>query len=123
MAKLIVFNKPFAVLSQFTSGDGKDPLGQYIDDKSVYAAGRLDYDSEGLLLLTDNGQLNQQIANPKHKLEKTYLVLVEGQISEDALQQLRDGVLLKDGKTLPAKARKSTSLIGFGIAPFASENR
>jgi 23S rRNA pseudouridine2457 synthase len=105
MAKLILFNKPFKVLSQFTSeGSDKKNLAEYIDIPNVYAAGRLDYDSEGLLALTDDGYLQHRIADPKHKSEKTYWVQVEGIPSEAEIQMLRDGVNLKDGITKPAKA-------------------
>jgi 23S rRNA pseudouridine2457 synthase len=106
MAGIILFNKPFRVLSQFTDEQGRDTLADYLDAPGFRAAGRLDYDSEGLLLLTDDGVLQQQIANPRHKLWKTYLVQVEGTISDEALQQLRAGVTLKDGATLPARARR-----------------
>lgn len=107
MSRTILFNKPFDVLSQFT--DAKSPtqrrtLSDFIDVPKVYPAGRLDRDSEGLLILTDNGKLQAQIANPKHKLPKTYLVQVEGAPTEADLQPLRDGVTLKDGLTRPAKA-------------------
>jgi 23S rRNA pseudouridine2457 synthase len=101
--KIILFNKPFDVLSQFTDDAKRRTLTEYINVPNVYAAGRLDRDSEGLLLLTDNGQLQHKIASPKHKLAKTYWVQVEGAITDEAIIKLRDGVLLKDGKTLPAK--------------------
>ncbi|GAB3272264.1 pseudouridine synthase [Parahaliea aestuarii] len=109
MAQLILFNKPFQVLSQFTdegSGEPRATLANYLDAPGFRAAGRLDYDSEGLLILTDNGALQQQIANPRHKRWKTYLVQVEGNISDAALQRLAAGLELKDGPTLPAKARR-----------------
>lgn len=110
MAKLILLNKPFGVLSQFTDErTEKAPrptLAQYISDKNVYAAGRLDQDSEGLLLLTDNGPLQHLISHPKKKQVKTYWVQVEGDIDEAALDKLRKGVELKDGLTLPAQAQK-----------------
>ena len=109
MAKIILFNKPFQVLSQFSDTEGRQTLAKYLKAPGFKVAGRLDYDSEGLLLLTDDGQLQQQIANPRHKLWKTYQVQVEGNITEEALQQLRQGLELKDGATLPARAR--------GIAP------
>ncbi len=106
MSRLIAFNKPFGVLSQFT--DAKSPterptLSRFIDVPGVYPAGRLDRDSEGLLLLTDDGRLQARIADPKFKLPKTYLVQVEGIPDEEALDALRKGVTLKDGPTRPAK--------------------
>ncbi|SMR82616.1 ribosomal large subunit pseudouridine synthase E [Aliiroseovarius halocynthiae] len=105
----ILFNKPFNVLSQFTDkgnvGSDRQTLSDYIDLPGVYAAGRLDRDSEGLLVLTDDGKLQAKLANPKHKLAKTYWVQIEGIPDEAALQALRDGVDLKDGRTRPAKAR------------------
>ncbi len=108
MSQLILLNKPFGVLSQFT--DTKSPtarptLSAYVDVPHVYPAGRLDRDSEGLLLLTDDGTLQAKIADPKHKMSKTYLVQVEGAPSDGDLQPLRDGVTLKDGPTRPAKVR------------------
>lgn len=105
MSRLILFNKPFGVLSQFTDEAGHPGLKHYLSEPGVYPAGRLDHDSEGLLLLTDDGQLNQQIANPRHKLEKTYLAQVERCPDEAALEKLRHGVVLNDGPTRPAKAR------------------
>lgn len=110
MAKLLLFNKPFNVLCQFTDEpqykDQRQTLADYIEAPGFYAAGRLDRDSEGLLLLTDDGKLQQRIANPKHKLAKTYLVQVEGDITSTAIKQLQKGVELKDGLTRPAKAKR-----------------
>ena len=105
MARIILFNKPFQVLSQFTDTEGRATLADYLQVPGFRAAGRLDYDSEGLLILTDNGRLQQQIANPKHKLWKTYEAQVEGQFTSQAIKLLTQGVMLKDGNTLPAKAR------------------
>ncbi len=105
---LILFNKPYNVLSQFRDRHSKTPratLSDFISISKVYPAGRLDKDSEGLLLLTDDGRLQNQIAHPKNGKEKGYWVQVEGAITEQAIQQLRDGVLLKDGKTRTARVR------------------
>lgn len=101
---LLAFNKPFGVLTQF-SGDGPT-LADYIDVPHVYPAGRLDKDSEGLLLLTDDGKLQASISSPKFKLPKTYLVQVERIPDDTALERLRRGVALKDGVTRPAKVRR-----------------
>ena len=107
MPRLILFNKPMNVLSQFTdrgSPTQRATLSDYIDIPGVYPAGRLDRDSEGLLLLTDDGRLQARIADPKFKLEKTYLVQVEGEPDDKAIRQLCAGVDLKDGRTRPARA-------------------
>ena len=108
MSRLLLFNKPYNVLSQFTDADGRQTLADFISIKHVYSAGRLDKDSEGLLLLTDDGQLQDKITHPKKKLVKSYWVQVEGDISKQALKDLCQGVELKDGMTLPAKAKKIT---------------
>jgi len=106
MSQLILFNKPFRVMSQFSALGDKITLAQYIDIPNVYPAGRLDYDSEGLLLLTGDGNLQHRISHPKHKLEKTYWVQVEGAPDPATQRALRDGVLLSDGPTLPAAVRQ-----------------
>jgi len=105
MARLVLFNKPFRVLSQFRESEGKTSLKNYFHDPALRVAGRLDYDSEGLLLLSDDGRLVQKITHPRFTLEKTYWAQVEGEPGEEALEQLRSGVVLKDGKTRPAKAK------------------
>ncbi len=102
---LILLNKPYDVLCQFTDGEGRATLADYVDVKGVYPAGRLDRDSEGLVVLTDDGRQQARIADPKHKLEKTYLAQVEGVVSDAAVLALSRGVALKDGPTLPARAR------------------
>lgn len=105
MSRILLFNKPYGVICQF-SRDGMHPtLADYIAVPDVYPAGRLDTDSEGLLLLTDDGKLQHRITDPQHKLPKTYWVQVEGAPDEAALEQLRHGVQLNDGLTLPAEAQ------------------
>lgn len=106
MSRLLLFNKPYGVLTQFTGGTPEETLAGYVDVPGVYAAGRLDKDSEGLLLLTDDGALQARVADPKFKLPKTYLVQVEGEIDETAVGRLAKGVTLKDGPTRPAIARR-----------------
>jgi len=106
MTKVVLFNKPFGVLSQFTGQPGQQTLSEFIDIPEVYAAGRLDKDSEGLLLLTDDGKLQHQLASPKMKAWKTYWVQVEGEPDENPIQQLQQGVTLKDGLTKPARAKR-----------------
>lgn len=105
MARVVLFNKPFRVMSQFRECGDKITLSRFFNDPSLRIAGRLDYDSEGLLLLSDSGRLVQKISDPRFKLAKTYLAQVEGVPSEEALEKLREGLMLKDGLTRPAKAR------------------
>ncbi len=113
MSNLLLFNKPFNVLCQFTDDSPhathRETLANYISHKEFYAAGRLDRDSEGLLLLTDDGKLQHKISDPKYKLPKTYFAQVEGDVSPQAIQQLIKGVMLKDGLTRPAQAKKISS--------------
>ncbi len=103
MPKIILLNKPFKVMCQFTDQEGRATLSDFISTKNVYAAGRLDYDSEGLVVLTDDGKLQQQISNPKTKMKKTYWAQVEGKPCESDLAPIRNGIHLKDGPCRPAK--------------------
>ncbi len=103
---LILFNKPYGVISQFSEHEKHTSLAEFIKEKDFYPAGRLDHDSEGLLILTDEGKIQHCLSHPKHKQPKTYWVQVEGEITDEALIELEQGVTLKDGLTLPAKALK-----------------
>jgi 23S rRNA pseudouridine2457 synthase len=102
--RTLIFCKPYKVLSSFTDPEGRATVGDYVDVPDVYAAGRLDYDSEGLLLLTSNGQLAHRITHPRHKLHKRYWVQVENIPDEAALEQLRQGLIIQDKRTLPLDA-------------------
>lgn len=102
---MLLFNKPFGVLTQFTSSDGRPSMADYVPVPGVYAAGRLDADSEGLVVLTDDGGLQARISHPRHKLKKIYWAQVEGVPDEDALAQLRRGLDLGDFRTRPCQAR------------------
>lgn len=120
MTRIVLLNKPFGVLSQFTDDreelrggeDQRPTLADYVDVPGVFPAGRLDRDSEGLLVLTDDGKLQHKISHPEQKLSKCYWVQVEGEPQDSALQPLRDGVALKDGTTAPAKVRRIGAPIG-----------
>jgi 23S rRNA pseudouridine2457 synthase len=103
---LILFNKPYGVISQFSEHEKHASLAEFISEKEFYPAGRLDHDSEGLLILTDEGKIQHCLSDPKHKQAKTYWVQVDGEITEAALAELEKGVILKDGLTKPAKAKK-----------------
>lgn len=104
---VLLFNKPFRVLTQFTSVEGKASLSDFLKAPGMRAAGRLDYDSEGLVLLTDSGALQARLTDPRWKVGKTYYVQVEGDVTEEALAQLRRGVRLSDGVTRPAQVEKT----------------
>ena len=103
---LILFNKPYGVISQFSEHEKHISLSEFISEKDFYPAGRLDHDSEGLLILTDEGKIQHCLSHPRHKQPKTYWVQVDGEITDTALAELENGVTLKDGLTLPAKAKK-----------------
>lgn len=109
MATLVLLNKPFQVMCQFTDTEARATLADFVAVPDVYPAGRLDYDSEGLLLLTDNGRLQQQISHPAFKQPKTYWVQVEGAPDTAAMEHLRKGLMLKDGPTRPAKVSSHDS--------------
>ena len=106
MSTIVLFNKPYGVLCQFTDKQGRPTLADYIDADNVYAAGRLDMDSEGLVVLTDDGRLQQKITHPDNKMEKTYWVQLENRVGDDALRALSSGIDLKDGRTKPARAKR-----------------
>jgi 23S rRNA pseudouridine2457 synthase len=108
----LILNKPYGALSKFTDARGRPTLATWVPHTGVYPAGRLDADSEGLLVLTSDGALQARIANPRHKWPKTYWAQVEGEIGDAALQQLRRGVLLRDGPTLPADAERIAEPVG-----------
>jgi len=106
LARILLLNKPYGVLCQFTDAGGRPTLKDFVDVRGVYPAGRLDRDSEGLVVLTDDGRIQGVVADPRHELEKGYWTQVEGVASEEALERLRAGVVLPDGPTRPAKARR-----------------
>lgn len=105
MSRVVLINKPYGVLTQFTDRAGRPTLADFITIPGVYPAGRLDFDSEGLVVLTDDGALQHRLTDPRHKLPKRYLVQVEGVALPEAVARLRDGVVLRDGPTAPAEAR------------------
>jgi len=106
VARVILLNKPFGVLCKFTDASGRPTLADYLDVRRVYPAGRLDRDSEGLVLLTDDGRLQHRISHPRFGKDKAYWAQVEGEPGEGALERLRGGLTLKDGPTAPAEARR-----------------
>ncbi|AGA31932.1 Ribosomal large subunit pseudouridine synthase E [Thioalkalivibrio nitratireducens DSM 14787] len=103
MARILLFNKPWGILTQFTDRDGRPTLADYVPVPGVHAAGRLDRDSEGLVVLTDDGRLQARLSDPRYGATKTYWVQVEGEPGAAALERLREGVLLRDGPTRPAR--------------------
>lgn len=105
MSRIILLNKPYNVLPQFSDSEGREHLGHYVDQPGVYPAGRLDRDSEGLMVLTNDGALQHKISHPDHKMSKTYWVQVEGTPSDKDLEPMKHGLALKDGLTLPASCR------------------
>ncbi|MCE1253897.1 MAG: pseudouridine synthase [Anaerolineae bacterium] len=105
--RIILFNKPYGTLSCFSDPEGRETLKEYIDLPDIYSAGRLDYDSEGLLLLTDDGLLIHQLTDPQHHIPKTYLVQVEGPVTEAALERLRGGLEIQGYRTQPCRAEKA----------------
>jgi len=109
----VAFNKPYRVLSQFTDEEGRKTLADYIKIKKIYSIGRLDFDSEGLILLTDDGKLKHKLANPKHKVDKVYLVQVEGVAKKPALDLLRNGITLKDGKAKAVQVKMRLKKPGY----------
>lgn len=109
----MAFNKPYRVLSQFTDEEGRKTLADYIKIKKIYSIGRLDFDSEGLILLTDDGKLKHKLANPKHKVDKVYLVQVEGVAKKPALDLLRNGITLKDGKAKAVQVKMRLKKPGY----------
>jgi 23S rRNA pseudouridine2457 synthase len=115
VSRLVLFNKPYGVLCQFTPEAGRSCLADFIPIPGVYAAGRLDADSEGLLALTDDGRLQKRIADPQHKLPKTYWAQVEGEPTEEALQRLRQGVDLGDFITRPCEASRIEAPAGLWL--------
>ncbi len=110
---IVLFNKPFRVLSQFTDRQGRPTLADYIDRPGIYAAGRLDFDSEGLMVLTDDGRLKSRLTDPQSSTPKTYLVQVEGRPDVTAIERLRCGLRLKDGPTRPAEVELLASAPGW----------